>query len=192
MRKIKTLLPVIAALAIFILAQVYIVRQVWLQKDEVFDSRYRSVTREAIEQMAVYDSYTGFKKPFFIIDDIAGLYLEKGRKISNPEDSALFAATLRENFTDILTEDEVLSEYLGRYYEKLGLDNRIKPVIYVNYIDLLDIQADIRVYKAELNELDKQKSDNNILVYTFNSEGNNYKISFDYYIDLANKEKLIL
>ena len=192
MRKIKNLLPVIAALAIFILAQVYIVRQVWLQKDEVFDSRYRSVTREAIEQMAVYDSYTGFKKAFFIIDDIAGLYLEKGRKISNAEDSALFAATLRKNFTDILTEDEVLSEYLGRYYEKLGLDNSIKPVIYINYIDLLDIQSDIRVYKAQLNELDKQNSDNNILVYTFNSEGNNYKISFDYFIDLANKEKLIL
>jgi signal transduction histidine kinase len=192
MRKIKTLLPVIAALAIFILTQVYIVRQVWLQKDEVFDSRYRSVTREAIEQMAVYDSYTGFKKAYFIIDDIAGLYLEKGRKISNPEDSALFATTLRKNFMDILTEDEILSEYLVRYYEKLGLDNSIKPVIYVNYIDLLDIQSDIRVFKADLNELDKQKSDNNILVYTFNSEGNNYKISFDYFVDLANKEKLIL
>lgn len=192
MKRFKTLLPVIAALAIFILAQVYIVRQVWLQKDEVFDSRYRSVTREAIEQMALYDSYTGFKKAFFVIDDVAGLYLEKGRRISNPEDSALFAATLRENFTDILIEDEMLSDYLGSYYEKLGLDNRIKPVIYLNYIDLLDIQSDIGVYKAATGELNKQKSGNNILVYTFKSEGNNYKISFDYYIDLANKENLIL
>ncbi|MDT8401806.1 MAG: HAMP domain-containing sensor histidine kinase [Bacteroidales bacterium] len=192
MWKLKTLLPVLAALAIFILAQVYIVRQVWKQKDEVFALRYRSESREAIHEMATFDPYNGFKKAYFIIDDISHLYLPKRKALLNPEDSAIFAQNLRESCTKILSEDQVLSEYLSKYFNKLGLENKIKPLIYVNYIDLIDIQENIRVYKAPLRELNKQQSAKNILVYTFNSEGNNYKISFDYYIDIANKEKIIL
>jgi len=192
MSKIKTLLPVFIALAIFILAQIYIVRQVWLQKDEVFDLRYRSVTKEAIQQMATYDSYTGFKKAYFIIDDIVQLYLQKSRAALNSEDSALFVSNIRKNLTEILLEDQMLSEYLSKYYDKLGLETKVKPIIYLNYIDLIDIQENIRVYKASMEDLEKQQSDKSILVYTFTSEGNNYKIAFDYYIDIANKEKIIL
>ncbi len=191
MQKFKPLLSVFAALAIFILAQFYIVRQVWLQKDEVFALRYRSVSQEAIQEMAAYDSYNGFKKAYFIIDDITPLYIKESRALLNTGDSALFAKDIRENYTKILAEDQLLSEYLSKYYEKLGLENKIKPIIYVNYIDLIDIQDNIRVYKAPLSELKKQQSNKSILVYTFNSEGNKYKISFDYYIDIANKEKII-
>ncbi|MBN1388481.1 MAG: HAMP domain-containing histidine kinase [Bacteroidales bacterium] len=191
MQKFKTLLPVFVALAIFIVAQIYVVRQVWLQKDEVFALRYRSVSKEAIQEMAAYDPYNGFKKAYYIIDDISQLYIQKSRALVKSEDSALFAQDIRENFTKILVEDQLLSEYLSKYFEKLGLEKKIKPLIYVNYIDLIDIQENIRVYKAPLSELKKQQSDQSILVYTFKSEGNNYIISFDYYIDIANKEKII-
>ncbi|HCC71643.1 MAG TPA: hypothetical protein DEQ09_10905 [Bacteroidales bacterium] len=192
MRNIKTFLPVFAALAIFILAQFYIVRQAWIQKDEVFDLRYRSVSKEAIQDMASFDSYTGFKKAYFIIDDISQLYLQKSLTLLNTEDSALLAKDIRDYFTKILKEDQLLSEYLSRYYEKLGLEKKIKPIIYVNYIDLIDIQENIRVYKAPISELKKQQSDKSILVNTFTSEGNSYKIAFDYYIDIANKERIML
>ncbi len=192
MKNIKTLIPVFIALAVFILAQLYIVRQVWKQKDEVFSLRYRSVSKEAIQEMALFDSYNGFKKAYFIIDDISLIYKQKAVVLTNPEDSALLAGDIRENFTEILSEDQLLSEYLSKYYDKLGLENKIKPVIYVNYIDLIDINKNITVYKAPISELKRQQSDNSILVYTFNSEGNNYMISFDYYIDIANKEKIIL
>lgn len=192
MQKFKTLLPVFVALAIFIIAQIYIVRQVWMQKDEVFSLRYRSVSKDAIEAMAAYDSYYGFKEAYVVLDKIALLYLPKSRALLNPEDSAIYAREIRENFTKYLAEDQLLSEYLSKYFDKLGLEKKIKPLIYVNYIELIDIQENIRVYKAPLSELKKQQSNTSILVYTFNSEENNYKISFDYYIDIANKEKIIL
>ncbi|HDZ41545.1 MAG TPA: HAMP domain-containing histidine kinase [Bacteroidetes bacterium] len=192
MWKLKIILPVLAALAIFILTQVYIVRQVWKQKDEVFSLKYRSESREAIHEMATFDPYNGFKKAYFIIDDISRLYLQKKKALLNPVDSVIFAQNLRESYTKILSEDQILSEYLSKYFDKLGLENKIKPLIYVNYIDLIDIQDNIRVYKAPLRELNNQQSGKSILVYTFNSEGNNYKIAFDYYIDIANKERTIL
>ncbi|MEA1887732.1 MAG: HAMP domain-containing sensor histidine kinase [Bacteroidota bacterium] len=192
MWKLKTLLPVSAALAIFILAQIYIVRQVWKQKDEVFALKYRSEAKEAIHEMSSYDPYNGFKKAYFVLDDISRLYLQKKKALQNPEDSAMFAKNVRDNFTKILSEDQLLSEYLSKYFEKLGLESKIKPLIYVNYIDLIDIQENISVYRAPISVIKKQQSNQSILVYTFNSEGNNYKISFDYYIDVANKEKIIL
>jgi len=192
MQKFKNLVPVFVALTIFILGQIYIVRQVWMQKDEVFSLRYGSVSKEAIETFAAYDSYYGFKEAYYLLDNLALLYIQKSRALLNTEDSAIFARDIRENFTKYLTEDQRLSEYLSKYFDKLGLEKKIKPLIYVNYIDLIDIQENIRVYKAPLSELKKQQSNTSILVYTFNSEENNFKISFDYYIDVANKEKIIL
>jgi len=192
MQKFKTLLPVFIALALFILAQIYIVRQVWMQKDEVFSLRYRSVSKEYIQELASYDSYYGFKEAYFMLDELALLWLPKSRALLNPEDSAVYAKQIREYFTKYLTEDQLLSEYLSKYFDKLGLEKKIKPLIYVNYIELIDIQENIRVYKAPLSELKKQQSNTSILIHTFNSEENNYKISFDYYIDIANKEKIIL
>ncbi len=192
MWKLKTLLPVSAALAIFIIAQVYVVRQVWKQKDEVFALQYRSEAKEAIHEMAAYDPYNGFKKAYFVLDDISQLFLQKKEALLNPEDSALLAQNLRKNYTKILSEDQQLSAYLSKYFEKLGLESKIKPLIYVNYIDLIDATRVVRVYKAPLSEIKGQQSKKSILVYTFKSEGNNYVISYDYYIDVANKEKIIL
>lgn len=192
MRNLKTLLPVLAALALFTLAQFFIVRQVWLQKDEVFELRYRSVAREAIQELASTDPYRGFNKAFFIIDDIAPLYTGKINAAANSTDSALIAEDIRVNFSEILSEDQVLTTYLSSFFEKLGLENEISPIININHIDLIDINEIINVYKVPAGETAKQQSKRSIQVYTFKSEGNNYRISFDYYIDIANKEKIIL
>lgn len=192
MWKLKIVLPVLAALVIFLFAQVYLVRQVWMQKDEVFSLRYRSESKEAIEQMAVHDPYNGFKKAYWVIDDVSGLYLERSRNLGNAPDPSIFAKNLRESFTSILSEDQLLTEYLGKHFRKLGLESRIKSKIYVNYIDLIDTQEKISVFRASDEMLRKQSSQKSIPVYTFTSEGNNYKISFDYYIDVANKEAIMI
>ena len=105
MRNFKTLLPVFAALALFIIAQIYIVRQVWLQKDEVFALRYRSEADKAIEDLAAFDPSHGFKKAYFILDGVAQIFLQDSRALLNTEDSAKFAKLLREEFTKYLTDD---------------------------------------------------------------------------------------
>ncbi|MFP4488896.1 MAG: sensor histidine kinase [Bacteroidales bacterium] len=192
MRNFKTLLPVFAALALFTLAQFFIVRQVWLQKDEVFDLRYRSVAKEAIQELAGTDPYSGFSKAYYIIDDIAPLYTAKLKAAANNADTALIAEEIRANFREILSEDQLLTAYLSKYFSKLGLENKISPMIYINHIDLIDISERINVYKVPDGEPGKKQGQRSIQVHTFKSEGNNYRISFDYYIDIGNKEKIIL
>ena len=192
MRNFKILMPVFAALALFTLAQFFIVRQVWLQKDEVFQLRYRSVAKEAIQELTATDPYHGFSKAYFIIDDIAPLYINKIRAASGISDSALIAKEIRTNFTEILSEDQVLTSYISAYFEKLGLQNKIRSLICISHIDLIGINETINIYKVPEGEPGIQQLQKSIQVYTFTSEGNNYRISFDYYIDIANKEKIIL
>jgi len=192
MRNFKTLLPVFAALALFTLAQFFIVRQVWLQKDEVFELRYRSVAKEAIQELSATDPYHRFSKAYFIIDDIAPLYINKIRSALNSTDSALIAEEMRANFREILSEDQLLTAYLSKYFSKLGLENEIRSFIYINHIDLIDINERKNVFKNPDGEPGKKQGQRGIQVHTFISEGNNYRISFDYYIDIGNKEKIIL
>ncbi|MCD4768588.1 MAG: hypothetical protein K8R35_00270 [Bacteroidales bacterium] len=63
MIKQRTFLPVFVALILFLAAQFFIVSQVWRQKDEVFMLRYRSVAREAIDDMMIKDGDSGFDMP---------------------------------------------------------------------------------------------------------------------------------
>ncbi|HUS86078.1 MAG TPA: HAMP domain-containing sensor histidine kinase [Bacteroidales bacterium] len=193
MKKIRTFLPVMIAVIIFMLAQSIIVRQIWTQKDEVFKLRYRSVSQEVIEDMMIKEGESGFNKAYYTIDYIIPTsYLEKSKFLFTTGDTAVFRKRILENITAILTEDEVLSEHLGSSFEKLGLEKKLKHKIYVNDLYLIDHNYNFHIHKATVVELKEQHRQGNVLVNTFFSEGNNYKISFDYYIDITNKEKIIL
>jgi len=192
MRKYRTFLPVVAALLLFLLAQFFIVRQIWIQKDEVFKLKYRVGSQEAIDNMMIKSGDSGFDYAYFMIDYVTKIHIENSRIINTPEDSLKFTNSVRKNITKILSDDEVLSSYISTHLDKLGLDKNFKHKIFVNDFYLIDYYDKIHVYKASKQEIKKQKSQGHVLVNTFNSEGNNYKLSFDYYIDLANKKKIIL
>lgn len=192
MKKYRTFLPVGAALLLFVVAQFFIVRQIWVQKDEVFKLKYRSGSQEAIDNMMIKSGDSGFDYAYFMIDYISKTHIENSRRIFSPEDSLKFRESVRKNITKILSEDEVLSSYLSRHFDKLGLDKEFKHLIFVNDFYLLDYYNKIHVCQASNHEIKKQKSLGHVLVNSFISEGNNYKLSFDYYIDMANKKKIIL
>ena len=192
MKKVRTFLPVVIAVIIFMLAQSIIVRQIWKQKDEVFKLRYRSVSQEVIEDMMIREGESGFDKAYYMIDYIIFTsHLEKSKFLFTTDDTAVFRKKLLGNITTILTEEEVLSEQLGNRFEKLGLEKKFKQKIYVNDLYLIDHNSKLHIHKASVIELREQYKQGNVLINTFFSEGNNYKISFDYYIDITNKERII-
>ncbi len=192
MKKYKTFLPVGAALMLFIVAQFFIVRQIWVQKDEVFKLKYRSGSQEAIDNMMIKSGDSGFDYAYNMIDYISSSYIENSKMISSQEDSLKFRESVNINISKILSEYEVLSGYLSSHFDNLGLDKEFKHLIFVNDIYLLDFYNKIHVYQASNHEIKKQKALGHVLVNSFTSEGNNYRLSFDYYIDLANKRKIIL
>ncbi len=192
MRKKRTILPVIVALILFLASQFFIVSQVWRQKDEVFKLRYRSVAREAIDDMMVKDGDSGFDYACFKIDYVSRIHIDNSRLLFSGPDTTGFISAVHTNIAEILTKEQVLSKYLSDRFEKLGLDKDFKYVIFVNDLYLIDFANNFHLYKAPLSEIKEQSSQGNVLVNTFFSEGNNYKIAFDYYIDITNKKRLIL
>lgn len=192
MRKQRTILPVIVALILFLAAQFFIVSQVWKQKDEVFMLRYRSVAREAIDDMMVKDGDSGFDYAYFLIDHVSRIHIDKSRLIFSGQDTTDFTSKVYANIAEILTKEQVLSKYLSKRFEKLGLDKDFKYKIFVNNLFLIDFENNLHIYKAPLSEIKEQNTQGNVLVNTFFSEGNNYKIAFDYYIDITNKKRIIL
>ncbi len=192
MNKFKTFLPVFAAGLVFIIAQYFIVRQVWVQRSEVFQLRYRSVSKEALEEMMIKTGNDGFEKAHFMIDYIAQSQINKSRLLFTTKDSTGFQNNVVKNINSILTEDQELSKYLSSYFDKLGLDKKFEHKIFIEDLYLFDFNTSYNVYKAPASEIKKQKNQGNILVNTFENEGNNFYIRFNYYIDISNKEKIIL
>lgn len=192
MKKYRTFLPVGFALLLFLLAQFFIVRQIWRQKDEVFKIKYRSGSQEAIDNMMVKSGDSGFDYAYMMVDYISRSHLEKSKYLLKKDDTLKFQLSVRDNITRLLNDNEVLSTYLSKYFEKLGLEKDFKYIIYVNDFYLIDFSEKFHVYKAPVSEIKKQASKGNVLVNTFFSEGNNFKITFDYYIDITSKEKIIL
>lgn len=188
----KVYLPVAAVAVIFIASQVLIVRQVWLQKDEVFKLRYRSVAREALSEMMVKTGDSGFDKAYYIIDGAAALYYDQVQWLTTEEDSAKFSAKVREKFSDVLIKDQILSSYISGGYEKLGLEKNFKYNVFINELYLIGFDKKYQLYSATKEDRIKVKNESQILVNTFYSEANHFRISFDYYIDITNKKYVLI
>ncbi|MCD4768587.1 MAG: hypothetical protein K8R35_00265, partial [Bacteroidales bacterium] len=127
-----------------------------------------------------------------MIDHVSRNHIDNSRLIFSGPDTIGFISTVRTNIAEILIKEQVLSKYLSNRFEKLGLDKDFKYKIFVNDLYLIDFTNNFYIYKAPLSKIKEQSSQGNILVNTFFSEGNNYKIAFDYYIDITNKKKIIL
>ena len=188
----KVYIPVAIAAMIFLASQVLIIRQVWHQKDEVFKLRYRSVAREALGEMMVKTGDSGFDKAYYIIDGAAGLYYDQVAWLATAEDSVLFSSKVREKLSGVLVNDQIISSYISGAYEKIGLEKNFKYNVFINELYLIGYDKKYRVYTASKEDKLKVKRDNQILVNTFLSEGNHFKISFDYYIDVTNKKNVLL
>lgn len=188
----KVYLPVAVAVIIFMLSQVLIVRQVWMQKDEVFKLRYRSVAREALGEMIMKTGDSGFDKAYYIIDGPASLYFDQTAQLLCYEDSIMFSEKVRSKLSGALEKDQLVSKYISGAFERLGLEKEFKYKILINELYLINFDEKYLVYRAPKEQLIKQRKEDHILVNTFYSEGNHYKISFDYYIDIGNKKLILL
>lgn len=192
MKKYRTFLPVAVALLLFLLAQFFIVRQIWIQKDEVFRLKYYSGSQEAIDNMRVDKGDSGFDYAYWMVDYYSKSLMEETQSLKSINDSLEFQKSVIDLITKLITDNEQLSGYLSKHFEKLGLDKDFEYKIFVNNFYLISFYDKYHIYKAPISEIKKQNSKGNVLVDSFISEGDNYKITFDYYIDITNKEKTIL
>ncbi len=203
MKKRNTIffLGIIAIIAL-IAVQMFILRGMWTQKNEMFDLRYRLLSQEAISWLSRRYSTNGFDTANYIISKYSEkVVTEELPLIKN--DSTL--STTKKNVLlyvkQILDQEQDLSEFLAAYFEGQGFEKDFSHAIVINLLDLIDFDERIGIFERE-NYLGRPRDDSSdvrkkiytsrILVNRYYFEDNNYRLLFDYYIDFTDKQKLIL
>lgn len=191
-RKNLILISGITAVAVLILVQLYTLNQIWNQKDELFRLKYHELSKEALEYFDRELFTNGFGTAFENISNYS-TYIVNSDFLSDTPDSDrdLLTDLVMDDVNNYLKSDEELTRLLSNYFRARGLDGDINGRIIVNYFDLIDSSTVHQIYLSE-PFLKRKSLQTGILVSRFRSEDNNYRLSFDYFIDVAGKQTIIL
>jgi two-component system phosphate regulon sensor histidine kinase PhoR len=203
MKKRNTVLILgIASIILLISVQLFIIKGIWKQRDEMFVLRYSVLSKEALDFINRRMQTDGF--------DTVRLLLSSYSEQANKEIHAIKgqpALTAKKKeilnyFTKVVNQEQDLSNLLSLFFERRGFEKNFKFTIAI--VDLEMINNDtIIIYQNEgflkrrqpnqggrtgLSDNFKEK----IMVNWFNLEDNNYRFIFEYYIDFSDKQKVIL
>jgi K+-sensing histidine kinase KdpD len=200
-KKDTVLLLGIFSILILISVQVFIIRGIWKQKDEMFILRYTLRSQEALSYIRRVPG-DGFDTVRYIL----GNYSEQAnRKIHAIQDQKALDSQKTEVldfFTQVLNKEQDLSGLLSAYFEKRGWEKKFNYTIVINSLDMIDDDT-VKVYHSQESDsrLTREKSGSplitdisgsKILVNWFRMEDNNYRLIFEYYIDFSDKQKMLL
>jgi two-component system phosphate regulon sensor histidine kinase PhoR len=203
MKKRNTVLLLgILSILILISVQVFILRGIWQQKDEMFALRYTMRSQEALNFITRRMSTDGFDTVRFVLSK----YSEKANKeIHTLSDNSELIAKKKEIldfFIKVVDQEQDLSSMLSSYFEMRGFENKFNYTIVVNDLEMISNDT-VVIYRDDglsiprlparggrpaPSEISKSK----IFVNWFRMEDNNYRFRFDYYIDFSDKQKVIL
>lgn len=203
MKKRDTVLILgIFSILILISFQIYMVRGIWKQKDEMFVLRYTLRSQEALSFINRRMQGDGFDTVRYILDS----YSEQANKdlhaLTDLKGMEAKKIEILDFFTQVLNKEQDLSSYLSSYFERRGFEKKFNYTIIINNLEMISNDTIIvyhsqgfdkwltqeRSGKQSLAEISSSK----ILVNWFRWEGNNYKLSFEYFIDFSDKQKMLL
>ena len=203
-KKNSILILGIGSIIILISVQLFIVRGIWRQKDEMFDLRYKSLSQEAMAQLSKLKNADGFDTALYIVNNYADTVMSKEiYNIKNEKDLEKMKKEILQDIYKILIREQDLSQYLSEYFESQGFEKDFNIKIVINYLQLINFDTKLEIYQSpEFKKLKVQKAASSgyvppklksrILVNRFLREDNNYRLFFDYYIDFSNKNKIVL
>jgi two-component system, OmpR family, phosphate regulon sensor histidine kinase PhoR len=205
-KKDYVLISGVISILVLISVQVYIILDTWHDKDIMFDLVYKTLSREAMDQLRRSNHTDGFDNALNLIDKYAGEVwtneINNGKTLNDKELTAVKKEVF-DGVTKILNELQGLSSYLSDYFKKQGFDSDFNFKIEVNSLQLIDFNTKLDIYtNPDYNRLKtstiatpglkQSKSKPRILVNNFFRERNFYSLNFDYYIDFSHKQALVL
>ena len=203
MKKKDTVLILgIFSILILISFQIYMVRGIWKQKDEMFVLRYTLRSQEALNYINRRMQGDGFDTVRYILDRYSG---QANKEIHAVKDTKVLEAKKTEIldfFEQVLNKEQDLSDFLSSYFERRGFEKNFNFSIVINNLEMISNDTIIVYHSTEFdNRLTQERSGkqpvteisrSKILVNWFRWEGNNYKLSFEYFIDFSDKQKMLL
>lgn len=193
-----------ASIIILIMVQVFVIKDIWTDKDVMFDLKYKLLSQEAMDQLNMMSQTDGFENAVNFLNNYSKEVMTQDiQKVKNDEDLRLLKEQVLKDAGRILTELEALSPYLKGYFKKQGFESDFTLQIAINFLQLIDFDKrfDIYVSPGMFSEMPSStvapdslrvKPKSRILVNRFFREDNYFRVSFDYYIDFSGKQKMIL
>ena len=177
------------ALLLFLAVQLYMIRSIWQQKEEIILMRYTNLSREGLNLLLVKKKSNGFEKAMEVTDKFVGyLISEELPNLSDKSDTISLSGLARKEITSILYNNEMLTEFLRSYIGSAGYDNDFKSLIAIGNIEFLTPEGSLvladTVYGAP--------PENCAAVNTFREEHNNFIIEYHYLIDLTHMNDMVL
>lgn len=197
MKKRNTVLILgITSILILISVQVFIIRGVWKQKDELFAIRYTIRSQEALYSIWKNTGTDGFDTVRVLLDQYSEKAVAYLHEPGNENEIAERKRDVLDYFTKVVNQEQDLSEMLSSYFESRHIDNNFRYRIILNDLEIIDSDT-ILIYRKEgFPEQVKKQSQfevtgSSILIREPHLEGNNYKFSFSYFIDFSDKQRQV-
>jgi two-component system phosphate regulon sensor histidine kinase PhoR len=192
MKKNTVLFLGISSILIIIAVQVYIITEVWRQKNEMFSIRYSQRSQEAIAYLKRSSSTDGFDMVRTLLNDTTDKMIDEVMAIKDPAVLDQRKKEILEYFNAVLNLEQNLSSMLSSYFDMLGLEKNFNHRIEINDLELIKDDT-LVIYHNGTPAREKLNSNNSeILINWYRWEGNHYRLFFDYYIDFSAKKKIIL
>jgi len=192
----------IVSIIILISVQIYIVRSIWNQKNEMFSLRYTLRSMEGYNYIRRRMATDGFDTVRILLNDYSEKAIKDLQQIKDQEKLNNSKKYILEYFTKVINKEQDLSGLLSSYFEMRGLEKNFNHIILINNLEIIGKDTTV-IYQSEnfanrlppergRRSLPGEKSGSNIFVNWFYFEGNNYRLMIDYYIDFSDKQKVIL
>jgi signal transduction histidine kinase len=203
MKKNNTIIiPGIISILILISVQLFIVKGIWKQKDEMFVLRYTLRSQEALNFINRRVPGYGFDTVRFILDRYSDQAVKDINAVKDQKEMGIRKKEILDFFDQVVNKEQDLSDLLSGYFERRGFEKKFNFTIIIHNLELIgedtvviyhsqdfnNRQLQDRIGKTPMSEISKSK----ILVNGFNWEYNNYRLFFEYYIDFSDKQKLLL
>ncbi len=203
MKKKDTVLVLsVVSILLLVFVQLFIIKGIWQQRDEMFVLRYTLVSQEALRYLNRRMTGDGMDTVRYILSS----YSEKANKeihaIKDPQELAAKKKEILDFFTGVVNREQDLSDMLSAYFERRGFEKKFNITIAVNSLEMIN-EDTIIVYRSQdfINRLSQERSGKSpsselsrskILVNWFRMEDNNYRFSFEFFIDFSDKQRLLL
>ena len=201
-RRNSILIAGIASIIILASVQVFIIRGIWKQENEMFALRYTMRSQEALYFINRRLGTDGFDTVRFVLSKYSEQAAKELSLIKDTTAAKLKKQEILKFFSVALNKEQDLSTFLASYFERRGWDKKFVHSIIINDLEFIANDTIPIIHRrgspgtsgneprgrASLTETDGSK----ILVNWFGMEDNNYRLRFEYFIDFSDKQQYIL
>lgn len=184
----------ITSILILISVQVYIIKGIWQQKDELFAISYTIHSQEALNSIRRSMSTDGFDTVRLLLDQYSEKAVKSLHDAKNETELAAKKKDILDYFTKVVNQEQDLSQLLSAYFESRKFDKNFKHRIIINDLEMIDNDT-IVIYKNVGYQTRRTSpfeiTGSSILIREPHLEGNNYRFSFSYFVDFSDKNRQV-